>query len=48
MEGIIFASDPGTKDAIYLASTNAIDSDKVAAAFPGEDFNTNVTIDFRF
>ncbi|CAI2370232.1 unnamed protein product [Moneuplotes crassus] len=48
IEGIIFVSQPGSKNVTFNAHTSAIDSKKVSTAFPNKDFSSNITVDFRF
>ena len=48
VEGIIFANQPGARNVMFDTNTDAIDKSKVATAFPGQDFNSDITVDFRF
>jgi hypothetical protein len=47
-DGIMFVDEPGHNNVSFYASTNAISEAQVLSAFPGEDFNNNLTVDFRY
>ncbi|CAI2368858.1 unnamed protein product [Moneuplotes crassus] len=48
VERIIFSHKPGEENIMFYATTKAVDNKKVSAAFPGQDFNNNISVDFRF
>ncbi|CAI2367919.1 unnamed protein product [Moneuplotes crassus] len=48
VDEIIFIDQPGSKNVIFKALTTAIDQAKASLAFPDQDFNNDITVDFRF
>ncbi|CAI2374896.1 unnamed protein product [Moneuplotes crassus] len=48
IEGIMFVDQPGSKNVKFDSSTAAIDKGRVSLAFPDQDFNNDITVDFRF
>ncbi|CAI2378749.1 unnamed protein product [Moneuplotes crassus] len=48
IEGIMFVDQPGSKNMKFDSSTAAIDKGRVSLAFPDQDFNNDITVNFRF